>query len=100
MKIQTEIWMGYELLEKKLYFLPPRSRVLIMASPLHLLLFSLNFPVSRFAKNSWPCQLLATYLKCRRPETWTGFRTFFNISIQIFAKKTPAEHQFTNVVFE
>ena len=35
-KISSEIWMGYEFLEKKLYILPLRSQVLIMTSPLDI----------------------------------------------------------------
>ena len=37
----------------------------------------LYFPFNQFTMNCRLCQLLALYLKCHHPETWTGFQTFF-----------------------
>ena len=54
---------------------------------LPLLLLFLYFLVCRFTRNSRLCQLLALCLKCRRPEAWTGFQTFFEYQHSNLCKK-------------
>ena len=65
--------------EPKLFLIGVKTEISFKQSHqfLPLLFLFLYLLVSRFAKHCRICQLLALCLKCRRPETWTGFQTFF-----------------------